>query len=162
VYLSDEWYLRLDEKVPPAEHYDGFDLTENGVGLVRGFLEAGARRLRSRISELDSPTIATGTLFASVLRSAVVGLRADLVPVVNDFFGESVTVAGLLTAEDVITQLKDRDLGDTVVLPPPMFGGPEGQSVDDMWPGDVSDALGRPVIGRPAAESAVSGWPGHV
>lgn len=146
VYLSDEWYLRLGEAVPPMARYDDLDLAENGVGLVRQFLDSEERKLASLISDLDGPTVVTGTLFAPVLRAALAGLGAEVVSVVNGFFGESVTVAGLLTAGDVIAQLDGRDLGEAVVLPPAMFGGPAGQSLDEMWPKDVERALGRPVI----------------
>ncbi|MCK4473158.1 MAG: DUF512 domain-containing protein [Anaerolineae bacterium] len=152
-YLSDEWYLRLGEEVPPVEAYDGLDLTENGVGLVRRFLEAAEDKSESRIPnpELripnpESRTLVTGTLFAPVLRSLVADLPADVVPVVNRFFGETVTVAGLLTGQDVVAQLRERDLGDVVALPPAMFGGPEGQSLDEMWPQEVGEALGREVV----------------
>jgi len=145
-YLSDEWYLRLREDVPPIEHYDDLDLTENGVGLVRRFLDREEQTLRSQLSDLESPTLVTGALFVPVLRSAVVGLSADVVSVPNRFFGESVTVAGLLTAQDVIEELKGRDAEGAVVLPEVMFAGPEGQSLDEMWPTDVEEALGRPVV----------------
>jgi NifB/MoaA-like Fe-S oxidoreductase len=145
-YLSDEWYLRLGEDVPPMEQYDDLDLTENGVGLVRRFLDRRAQTLRSRVSNLESPTLVTGTLFAPTLRSAVAGLSAEVVSVPNRFFGESVTVAGLLTAQDVIAQLKDREVEGVVVLPPVMFAGPEGQSLDEMWPTDVEKEMGRPVV----------------
>ena len=145
-YLSDEWYLRLGEEVPPTAAYDGLDLTENGVGLVRRFMEVGDWRLQRPVSNLQSLTLVTGTLFAPVLRSLVAGLPADVVPVVNRFFGETVTVAGLLTGRDVVAQLRERDLGDVVALPPAMFGGPEGQSLDEMWPQEVGEALGREVM----------------
>ncbi|MGD2103498.1 MAG: DUF512 domain-containing protein [Anaerolineae bacterium] len=146
VYLSDEWYLRLAEDVPSMAHYDGLDLTENGVGLVRHFLDARVPRLTSTISDLDAPTLVTGTLFAPVLRTAVAGSTADVISVVNQFFGDSVTVAGLLTAGDVIAELEEREVGEAVLLPPSMFGGPEGQSIDEMWPSDVGQALGRRVM----------------
>jgi putative radical SAM enzyme (TIGR03279 family) len=145
-HLSDEWYRRLGKDVPPIEHYDGLDLTENGVGLVRRFLDREEQALRSQLSDVESPTLVTGTLFAPVLRSAVAGLSADVVAVPNRFFGESVTVAGLLTAQDVIEQLKGQDADRVVVLPAVMFAGPEGQSLDEMWPADVEQALGRPVV----------------
>jgi putative radical SAM enzyme (TIGR03279 family) len=143
-YLSDEWYLRLGEDVPPLEAYDGLDLTENGVGLVSAF-EAQRWRLQAAIRDLESATLVTGTLFAPVLHVAVADSPADVVPVVNRFFGETVTVAGLLTAGDVIAQLKHRDLGEVLLLPPAMFAGPEGQSLDDRWPREMAQALGRPV-----------------
>jgi putative radical SAM enzyme (TIGR03279 family) len=150
VYLSDEWYLRLGEDVPPMAHYDGLDLTENGVGLVRHFLDREKEGLRALIAELDRPTVVTGTLFAPMLRTALVGSEATVVSVVNRFFGESVTVAGLLAAKDVIARLEGREREGDVVLPPVMFSGPKGQSLDEMWPTDVEQALGRPVIARPA------------
>lgn len=148
VYLSDEWYLRLGEGVPNRADYDGLDLTENGVGLVRRFLDEERRQMTSLISEHNAPTLVTGTLFAPTLRDAVVGSGAEVVSVVNRYLGESITVAGLLTVEDVIAQLVDRDSGDPVVLPVAMFGGPEGQSLDNAWPTDAEDALGRPVFVR--------------
>jgi putative radical SAM enzyme (TIGR03279 family) len=144
VYLSDEWYLRLGEVVPPLEAYDGLDLTENGVGLVSAF-EAQREELRSTIRRLGSVTLVTGTLFAPLLRTAVADQPAVVVPVVNRFFGRSVTVAGLLTVGDLVAQLTDRDLGEVLLLPPAMFAGPDGQSLDDAWPRDVARALGRPV-----------------
>lgn len=150
VYLSDEWYLRLGEEVPPAVHYDGLDLTENGVGLVRTFLDGQGEMLESLQSESGTRLLVTGALFAPVLRAAVAGSNLEVVPVINRFFGESVTVAGLLTARDVMAALEGRDGADRVILPPAMFGGPQGQSLDGMWPADVEQALGRPVdVGWP-------------
>jgi putative radical SAM enzyme (TIGR03279 family) len=153
VYLSDEWYLRLGEEAPSAAAYDGLDLTENGVGLVRGFLDERVEipNLRSPISNL---TLATGTLFAPLLRRATAHLpNVAVVPVVNRFFGETVTVAGLLTGQDVVAQLRGQGLGDVVALPPAMFGGPEGQSLDEMWPQEIGEALGRRVVvGMPSDE----------
>jgi NifB/MoaA-like Fe-S oxidoreductase len=139
VYLSDEWYLRLGEAVPPFEAYDGLDLTENGVGLVRRFVDAGGGldALKGQV------TLVTGTLFAPLLAeltSSITGV--EVVSVVNRLFGETVTVAGLLTAEDVLDQLQGHDLGDTVVLPAAMFGGPEGQSLDGKCADEVGEALG--------------------
>ena len=146
-YLSDEWYLRLGEEVPPAEAYDGLDLTENGVGLVRRFLEAAECRPESGIMNHESRTLVTGTLFAPALRQVTARLAGiEVVPVVNRFFGETVTVAGLLTGRDVVAQLRKRDLGDVVALPGAMFGGPEGQSLDELRPQEVGEALDRPVV----------------
>ena len=135
-YLSDEWYLRLGEPVPEAGAYDGLDLTENGVGLVRRFLDV-------RPTHPVSSTLVTGTLFAPVLRAVT---DADVISITNHFFGDTVTVAGLLTGQDVIAQLQGRELGDVVVLPAAMFGGPEGQSLDGMWPQEIGEVLGREVV----------------
>ena len=141
-YLSDEWYLRLGQPVPEAGHYDGLDLTENGMGLVRNSLDNWAN--------CESPfaiSLVTGTLFAPVLRQVTAAFgNVEVVPIVNRFFGETVTVAGLLTGRDVVEQLAVRRLGDWVILPPAMFGGPEGQSLDEMWPQEIGEALGREVM----------------
>jgi NifB/MoaA-like Fe-S oxidoreductase len=150
VYLSDEWYLGLGEEVPPREAYDGLDLTENGVGLTRRFLDRHAG-----ISDLKPPTsgitLVTGTLFAPVLRRVAERRFGNhpymrVVPVVNRFFGETVRVAGLLTGEDVVAQLGGHDPGETVVLPPAMFAGPEGQSLDGKTPPDIAQALSCDVV----------------
>jgi putative radical SAM enzyme (TIGR03279 family) len=147
VYLSDEWYLRLGEDVPSLETYDGVDLTENGVGLTRRFLETVGCEAGSRITNHESRTLVTGALFAPILQRVTAELAdVDVVPVINRFLGETVTVAGLLTGQDVVAQLQGRDLRDVVVLPPAMFGGPEGQSLDEMWPQAIEEALEREVV----------------
>ena len=153
VYLSDEWYLRLGEGIPPAATYDGLDLTENGVGLVRRFLDGWeGSELHSLVLKTKvTAVLVTGELFAPILRRAVSaeserhrnGVR--VLPVRNRFFGDSVTVAGLLTGQDVVDQLRGRELGDLVVLPAVMFDGPQGQSLDEMSPQEVGEALGRAV-----------------
>ncbi|MCJ7739183.1 MAG: DUF512 domain-containing protein [Anaerolineae bacterium] len=147
VYLSDEWYLRLGEPVPPAADYDGLDLIENGVGLVRQYLASDVWRTRLAPGAGESLTVVTGSLFAPLMRKSLASSRrVDVVVVINEFFGQTVTVAGLLTGQDVVDQLRGRELGDKIALPPAMFGGPQGQSLDEMMPEDVSQALGRPVV----------------
>jgi NifB/MoaA-like Fe-S oxidoreductase len=149
-YLSDEWYLRLGRRVPPVEAYDGLDLTENGVGLTRRFLDDwGSFKLEVAHPNLkpETLTLVTGTLFAPLLRRVTAtSAHVQVVPVVNRFFGETVTVAGLLTGRDVVAQLREREVGGVVVLPPAMFLGPEGQSLDEMWPEEIGEALDRPVV----------------
>lgn len=154
VHLSDEWYLRQGQEVPSASEYDGLDLTENGVGLVRRFLD-GWEQAKGQGGMLPAPsevTLVTGKLFAPVLRrvaaewAAASGSAIEVVSVANRFFGPTVTVAGLLTGQDVITQLQATPARGEVVLPAAMFGGPRGQSLDEMRPQEVEEALGRPVI----------------
>jgi NifB/MoaA-like Fe-S oxidoreductase len=146
-YLSDEWYLGLGQDVPPSITYDGLDLAENGVGLVRRFLDIHVRSLRATLSGLTRSVLVTGTLFAPVLRRAVGDLpRTAIVPVTNRFFGETITVAGLLLARDVIKQLPALDPESVVLLPTVMFGGPGGQSLDGMTPEDVAATLDRRVL----------------
>mgnify|MGYP001773492993 CR=1 FL=1 len=157
VYATDEWYLLTGRPVPSKAAYDGLQLQENGLGMVRDFLEDYRRvkRIlrRRKIGGLAGrrATLATGTLFAPVLArtardfSARTGAALDVVPIVNTRLGETITVAGLLMAEDVVTQLAARPLGDLVILPRIMFDHPAGVSLDDRTPLDIARALGRPI-----------------
>lgn len=157
VYPADEWYLLAGEQVPLAGAYDGFPQLENGVGLVRelmddwehvrGCLEIG-RSMADRGSEL---TLVCGTLIAPLLRgigdelSALTELSIEVIPVVNHFFGPTVTVSGLLTGQDVISALSGRDLGDAAVLPRAMFDARGERTLDDWTPGQLSEQLGVPI-----------------
>ncbi len=156
VYPTDEWHLRAGRPVPPAEAYDGLALQENGLGMVRDFLDEWETVRQEELPALKpkvrSVTLATATLFAPTLARAAAqlaeatGVRAEVVPVTNRKLGETITVAGLLMGEEVIADLKRRDLGDVVALPRIMFDHPEGLSLDDVTPAQVAEALDRPVI----------------
>jgi putative radical SAM enzyme (TIGR03279 family) len=153
-YLTDEWYLSLNEPIPEADDYDGLDLQENGLGMVRDFLDdwefirsealpqIGIRRL----------TWVTATLFAPLLTTlahefgVLTGLRAEVIPIANQRLGDTITVAGLLMGQDVIEQLHRHDLGDLVVLPRIMFDHPEGIALDDVSPTEIAQEVDRPVV----------------
>ncbi|MCZ7544743.1 MAG: DUF512 domain-containing protein [Anaerolineae bacterium] len=155
VYPTDEWYLRTGRPIPPAAHYDGLALQENGLGMVRDFLDEWAVIQRKEVPALkpavSSVTLATATLFAPTLARAAAalaeatGVRIEVVSVVNRRLGETITVAGLLMGEEVIADLKARDLGEVVVLPRVLFDHPEGVSLDDVTPAQVAEAVDRPV-----------------
>ena len=153
VYATDEWYLVTERPIPPAEYYDGLDLTENGLGTVRRFEDdwSTAKGELTASPVVSSLTLVTGTLFAPTLAAlaaeftALSGVQAAVVPVVNERLGSTITVAGLLMGEDVIRQLQGLELGEVVVLPRVMFDHPDGISLDDRSPLDVARALGRPV-----------------
>jgi putative radical SAM enzyme (TIGR03279 family) len=153
VYPTDEWYLVTDRPIPPTGFYDGLDLTENGLGMVRRFMDDW-EMVRNELTEqsvVSSMTLVTATLFAPTLEAyaaefaELVGVKTEVVPVVNERLGETITVAGLLMGEDVMRQLQERELGDVLVLPRVMFDHPDGVSLDDHSPMDVATALGRPV-----------------
>lgn len=161
VYLTDEWYLRVGDPIPPKAHYDGLSLEENGQGMVRNFLDdwkAVKREIRSKIVggrrvrvRYKSATLVTATLFAPTLvKAAKEFMRLSRVPVeviavVNERLGETITVSGLLMGEEVIGQLKPRTLGEVIVLPRIMFDHPQGIALDDTSPLQIARALDRPV-----------------
>ncbi len=155
VYTSDEWFLRARVPVPPLEAYDDLlpAFVENGVGMVRLFLD-GWPALQAELTRLGGSrqTWVTGTLFAPVLReqaqtfAAATGLAVDVVAVPNRAFGETITVAGLLTVDDIVAALRDCAPGDVVVLPAEMFRGPDDCALDGKGAADVRAATGAPVV----------------
>jgi len=162
VYPADEWYLLTGWSVPTAENYDGFPQIENGVGLVRRFLdgwrEVSPLDLRG-LGGLGGLTVVCGTLTAPLMQqvmgelAALTGATIDVVSVVNEFFGETVTVSGLLTGRDVIAELRGRSPGDSILLPRAMFDAAGERTLDDLRLDDIQVALGvRVAVAGTAAE----------
>jgi putative radical SAM enzyme (TIGR03279 family) len=157
VYPADEMYLRAGEPVPEVEAYDGrLDaMVENGVGMVRRFVDTWGT-LKARLADLAvaRQVWVTGTLFAPVLRAharvfeAETGVRIDVVDVPNRTFGETVTVAGLLTVEDILAALQDAALRDALdsasglIVPAEVFRGPGGVALDDQPASVIREVTG--------------------
>jgi NifB/MoaA-like Fe-S oxidoreductase len=126
--------------------------------MVRKFQddwERARHRLPGRSSRSHRVVIATGTLAEPVLRPMVErigripGINATLKPVLNNFFGETVTVAGLLTGEDVVAQLKPLMPADLVILPRVMFDFAGERTIDEWSPARIAEALGTHIaLGR--------------
>ena len=155
VYLADEFYLATGASVPGARHYDGYPQYENGVGMARVLLDEWShlrRRLRPGLLPGTRLGVVSGELAAPLLRgvladlSAITGVATRLHVVRNNLFGPRVTVAGLLTAEDVISQVKPNLWGDVVALPRAMFDGEGLRTLDEASVSTIEDALGVPVI----------------
>ncbi|MBN1935901.1 MAG: DUF512 domain-containing protein [Anaerolineae bacterium] len=152
VYLSDEWYLKAGLPVPPDRHYDGYPQIENGIGLVRRFLKDSRALDTSSALRVTRITLVCGTLFAQTLQqeaiklSNKIGVHFEIVPVVNQLFGETVTVSGLLGGREVIAALQAHPLGDMVCLPRAMFDDAGERTLDDLTVPHFEQALARPVI----------------
>lgn len=153
VYASDEFYLLAGRPIPPAEIYDDMPQYSNGVGMVRDFLDTwmrARRRLPARIARPTQLALVCGTLIAPVMEqianrlNRIENLTVRVVPVVNQFFGETVTVSGLLTAQDVIPALRASGC-DRALLPRVMFDYTGERSIDDYSPAQISLAAGMPV-----------------
>ncbi len=157
VYPTDEWYLVSKRPLPPLAAYDGQELHENGLGMVRHFLDewedvkTEIKDWQSPISNLQSLTLATATLFADTLKetavefSSLTGVATAVKPIINQRLGDTITVAGLLMAGDLIHQLQDGDIADMVIVPRVMFDHPDTISLDDMTPQEVANRLQRPL-----------------
>jgi putative radical SAM enzyme (TIGR03279 family) len=164
VYPTDEWYLVTGRTVPELDAYDGQELHENGLGMVRHFLdewEEVKKEIRdwrlenddqSPISNLQSLTLATGALFAPILGETAVqfqnltGAQLTVREIKNEKLGGTITTAGLLMGADVLEQLKASGVGDLVLLPRVMFDHPDRIALDDLSPQDIANQLGKPVI----------------
>ena len=142
VYLSDEWYYITGRDFPPARHYGSYAQIENGVGMTRYLIDQwarGKRKLPVRMSQPRRITLVTSTMAQPVIEEFATDLRlvenldVQVLPVVNQFFGPEVTVAGLLCGQDVLDALLANDnLGDLVLLPRVMLDNEGKRFLDDV------------------------------
>jgi putative radical SAM enzyme (TIGR03279 family) len=153
-YLGDEFYIQGGAPIPAAEMYDEFAQIEDGIGMVRSFLDefdGHLKRRRKRLSSLRG-TLATGTLFYPFLRDCAqafnrkLGSALEVVAVPNRFMGRNITVAGLLAGRDFLEALSGQALGDFVIVPNESVSQGEGIFVDDLSPADLSQLLHTRVI----------------
>jgi len=151
VYCSDEFYLMAGLPLPPAAAYDGFPQLANGVGLTHELLDDWDQVLRQggQITwQHGKATLVCGTLIAPTMKKLVselasrTGATVKVVAVPNDFFGATVTVSGLLVAEDILMALRGRDLGDLVVLPRAMFDAKGEVTLDGHQLSNIQEQLG--------------------
>ncbi len=161
VHASDEWYISAGIKMPPEESYDGYLQLENGVGMIRLMetefeeeLEFQKENWKSKKDELSEETISmiTGQLvypyiekFAKRFMEVFPMKHINVYPITNYFFGEMITVTGLLTGQDIITQCKGKELGDRAILPENVLRSGEEVLLDDTTLTDLKRALQVPV-----------------
>ena len=154
VHASDEFYILAGRPLPEAERYDGYPQLENGVGMVRLMTEEVHEALAETDGDQESEelSVATGLLAAEYLRGFLKEIaekfpnrKVHLYPVVNEFFGEMITVSGLITGRDLIRQLDGKPLGKRLLLPVNMFRSGEEVLLDDVTRQQVENALQVPV-----------------
>lgn len=157
VWCSDEFYLLAKRPMPPEEYFEEFTQLDNGVGMLRLLQEEFRRGLDlMEPEEMEGATpfsIATGVSAAPFLaqlvdiaREKCDKINGTVYPIINRFFGETITVAGLVTGGDLIDQLKGRALGERLLIPANMLRAGERVFLDDVTLDDVERALGVPVI----------------
>ena len=154
-WCSDELYLKAGREVPEDEYYEEYSQLENGVGLMRLLETEFMAALR--LAEPDEGmggrfTIATGVAAAPLLEKLLQTahkkcgkIDGQVCAIVNDFFGHTIDVAGLVTGGDLIAQLRGKDLGERVLIPHTMLRHGEGVFLDDVTLEEASSALGVPV-----------------
>lgn len=147
VHASDEWYILAGRELPEEERYDGYLQLENGVGMLRLLLnefedvmkEISVRRSLPDEKPSGTVSMATGKLaypyirrMADKMEEAFPNIRILVYEIRNDFFGEQITVSGLLTGQDIAAQLAGRELGKRLLLPQNVLRSGEDVFLDDM------------------------------
>ncbi|MDR0221121.1 MAG: DUF512 domain-containing protein [Lachnospiraceae bacterium] len=174
VHAADEWYMLAGEGLPPAERYDGYLQLENGVGMMRLFLDECEEALGERAVDnrpYDGTERGTGRAVAGALQSATLrpyegrgrevsvatgllaypyikalaarfaGITVYVYGIANHFFGEGVTVSGLLTGVDLISQLQGKPLGECLLLPANVLRYDETVFLDGLTVAELESAL---------------------
>ncbi len=153
IHASDEWYLNAGREMPEEERYDGYLQLENGVGMVRlqaAEFEAALRERRQGPGKVKpgEVSLVTGLLAGPVLQGLCERAmkiwpqrKIHVYPIRNDFFGERITVAGLLTGRDLLAQLKGKELGSCLLMPDSILRAGEDVFLDDMTREELSKAL---------------------
>lgn len=154
VYAADEWYIKAGLEIPPVDYYDEYPQIENGVGMVRQFLDDTVdleERLRGKTRRTGSFVLVTGTSMGPFIEalaarlSSIPGISARAKVVENRFYGTTVTVSGLLTGRDIARALDGIPPDETVILPPNCLND-DGLFLDDVRPDDLQRVLGAEVI----------------
>ncbi|EGG79371.1 hypothetical protein HMPREF9477_00339 [Lachnospiraceae bacterium 2_1_46FAA] len=150
IHAGDEWYILAEEEVPEEERYDGYLQLENGVGMLRLLQNEFEEEFDTLVGDdrRREISLATGVLAYPYLKRMVERLQTKypnitvhLYKIINNFFGEKITVAGLITGQDLIGQLKGQPLGDTLLLPCSMLRDGEEVLLDDVTLTDLKESL---------------------
>ncbi len=162
IHASDEFYITAERDFPEEKRYDGYIQLENGVGMMRLFMNEfqeafevilQSDKYKSLKNTSRSITIATGKLayptllsFSEQIMLSFPGIKINVVWIRNDFFGETITVAGLVTGQDLIKQLQEKkdhglDLGDSLIIPSSMLRTGENVFLDDVTGEEVEKTL---------------------
>ncbi|MBD2653263.1 TIGR03279 family radical SAM protein [Synechocystis sp. FACHB-383] len=150
-WLADEWFLIARQPLPPESHYEDYPQIGNGVGSIRQFI----REFQQQAQEFLPPAIAVAKTLTWVVGNAVEqafeplveqlnqveGLTVNLAPLNSDYWGQEITVTGLLTGQDLIAKLTGRDLGDGILLPALMLKHDDTCFLDDLRVADVAQKL---------------------
>ena len=170
-FLGDEFYLKAGIELPDEDFYEGYAQIENGVGMITsmrtefGYAIEDIQDEHATVTRERRISCATGYAAYDCIKSmadeamaSAPELKVNVYRIKNNFFGESITVAGLLTGKDVLEQLREAsekgELGETLLLPKVMLKADEDIFLDDMTPNELSEALGVKIefVGNDGAE----------
>lgn len=160
VHASDEWYILAEREMPEEERYDGYLQLENGVGMTRLLMEEFKDGMQKLSEEMTLPdesvaeeiSLATGLLaypyiqrLANTMEESFPNLKIHVYHIMNEFFGEHITVSGLLTGQDIEKQLNGKVLGNRLLLPQNVLRSGEEVFLDDFTKSDLEKSLQVPI-----------------
>ena len=173
VWLADEWFLIGGQELPEATHYEDYPQIGNGVGSIRQFLQTFTETLKAvEITEVNPPRRWTWVMGNAVEKALapvaaqfnqIPGLQVEIVALKSDYWGQEITVTGLLTGQDLLENLQDRDLGDGILLPSLMLKAGDTRFLDDMTVEELAGHLKTsifPVQGVDGLIAMALSWPG--
>ena len=160
VYPADEFFIKAERDLPNEEYYDDYPQLDNGVGLVRSFYNDFLYELENCNENPTNKrvTLATGADFYPYLcelckkAEEKYGMEINVQKIINNFFGETITVSGLVTGQDIANQLKNTDLGDYLLLPNSMISDytnhteNKNKFLDDMTVEELEETLNTKII----------------
>jgi putative radical SAM enzyme (TIGR03279 family) len=152
VWLADEWFLIAQEELPPESHYEDYPQIGNGVGSIRQFIknfhQTANKILPAKIKIPKKFTWLVGnaveTAFQPLVKrlNQVAGLEVNLMAINSNYWGQEITVTGLLTGQDLLEKLSNQDLGDGILLPSLMLKYDDTKFLDDLTVEEVAKKLG--------------------
>ena len=157
ILLSDEFYIMANRKLLDYDEYEGFIQSENGVGMIskfereiKDYLENLSEDHKSKIKKVSIATGHSAYEFMCEMAKCIMekcpNVQIDVYKIINNFFGDTITVSGLVTATDIIDQLKDKNLGETLYIPRSMLKADEEIFLDNITLENLSDIMGLEVV----------------
>ena len=157
IFLSDEFYIMAYRKLLDYDEYEGFIQFENGVGMIskfereiKDYLENLSEDHKSKIKKVSIATGHSAYEFMCEMAKCIMekcpNVQIDVYKIINNFFGDTITVSGLVTATDIIDQLKDKNLGETLYIPRSMLKADEEIFLDNITLENLSDIMGLEVV----------------
>jgi putative radical SAM enzyme (TIGR03279 family) len=165
-WLADEWFLIAQSELPPESHYEDYPQIGNGVGSIRQFIKHFLNLAEELLPQkIDQPKQfiwvvgnAVEKAFEPLVKqlNQVENLTITLAPLRSDYWGQEITVTGLLTGQDLIDSLKNQDLGQGILLPSLMLKHDDTKFLDDLTVTDVSQSLQVPIFPIKDVEELIS------
>jgi len=154
-WLADEWFLIAGQELPPESNYEDYPQIDNGVGSIRSFLKQfslAAQQLPQRVSPPRQFTWVVGNAvekaFQPILQrlNSVEGLKVNMAALCSHYWGQTITVTGLLTGQDLLQELQGKYLGNAILLPAMMLKNGDTCFLDDMTLAELAGKIDTPVL----------------